>query len=93
MRGNSRQLIYLTDIDRGTFMELLRRTIIRHGWELHGYCLMDNHFHLLVQTAEPTISTGMCYIQFALREEVQQPARPPRPSLRATVPLGDRQGR
>ena len=62
MRGNSRQLIYLTDIDRGTFMELLRRTIVRHGWELHGYCLMDNHFHLLVQTAEPTISTGMCYL-------------------------------
>src|SRR4029078_11986975 len=58
MRGNSRQLIYLTDIDCGTFMELLRRTIVRHGWELHGYCLMDNYFHLLVQTAQPTISTG-----------------------------------
>ena len=62
MRGNSRQLIYLTDIDRGTFMGMLRRTIVRHGWDLHGYCLMDNHFHLLVQTAEPTISTGMCYL-------------------------------
>ena len=62
MRGNSRQLIYLTDIDRGMFMEILRRTITRHGWELHGYCLMDNHFHLLVHTAEPTVSIGMCYL-------------------------------
>ena len=54
--------IYTDDESRRRFLGLLDETIGRYEWELHAWCLMTNHFHLLVTTVEPTVSEGMQYL-------------------------------
>ncbi|MGH7960655.1 MAG: transposase, partial [Candidatus Binatia bacterium] len=49
-RGNSRQDIFADDDDRQGFLTLLSHTIERFGWRCHAYCLMSNHYHLLIET-------------------------------------------
>jgi putative transposase len=58
-RGNERKPIYLTDRDRERFLGLLERTANRLGWQCFGYCLMENHYHLVVRTPRPNLSRGM----------------------------------
>ena len=58
-RGNARQDIFADDADRRRFLDLLGREIEQHRWRCHAYCLMDNHYHLLVETPEANLSRGM----------------------------------
>lgn len=58
-RGNGRADIYLDDRDRTTFLADLRTTVERQDWACLAYCLMPNHFHLLVRTSRPNLSAGM----------------------------------
>jgi putative transposase len=61
-RGVRKLPIYTDDRSRSRFLELLDETLERYAWELHAWCLMTNHFHLLVTTIEPTVSDGMQYL-------------------------------
>lgn len=58
-RGNARNEIFLNDSDREAFLATLAWVVERFGWMCHAYCLMDNHFHLLIETPEPNLSSGM----------------------------------
>lgn len=58
-RGNARQDIVADDRDRTAFLLLLAHVIDRFGWRCHAYCLMDNHYHLLIETPQPNLSRGM----------------------------------
>src|SRR3989339_1267527 len=58
-RGNARKKIFLHDKDRNQFLFLLMETLKKYNWLCHTYCLMGNHYHLLVETVDPTLSTGM----------------------------------
>ena len=58
-RGNAREDIYQNDSDRTHFLELLENVTTRFNWLCHAYCLMSNHYHLLVETCSPTLSKGM----------------------------------
>ena len=58
-RGNSGAEIFLDDVDRMRFLEVLANTIERFGWICHAYCLMTNHYHLLIETPKPNLSRGM----------------------------------
>lgn len=58
-RGNRRQSICYDDHDRRCFLSMQDRVVARCGWRLHAYCLMDNHFHLLIETPKPNLSVGM----------------------------------
>ena len=58
-RGNRRQVVFEDDRDRRTFLALLRQVVSRRGWTCHSYCLMPNHFHLVVQTPAADLSAGM----------------------------------
>jgi len=58
-RGNERGEVFRDDADRREFLAVLGRTVSVYGWRLHGYVLMGNHYHLLVETPEPTLSRGM----------------------------------
>lgn len=58
-RGNAQQDIYLDDEDRQEFLVVLARVVSRFHLLLHAYCLMDNHFHLLVETPEANLSKAM----------------------------------
>ena len=68
-RGNAKQLIFLDDQDRQTYLFLLRRVIQEQGWQCLAYCLMDNHVHLLIETPRANLGRGMqrlhsAYAQF-----------------------------
>lgn len=58
-RGDRREAIYLDDTDREHFLEVLAEVCDRHRWSCHAYCLMSNHYHLLVETHEATLAKGM----------------------------------
>ena len=58
-RGNERGDVFRDDVDREEFLSVLGRTVSLYGWRLHAYVLMGNHYHLLVETPEPTLSRGM----------------------------------
>jgi putative transposase len=59
MRGVDRQDIFLDGWDRLLFLRLLERSRRIYEWIVLAYCLMGNHFHLVLQTPEPTLSDGM----------------------------------
>ncbi len=58
-RGNARNDIFLSDNDRQAFLATLNWVVARFGWICHAYCLMDNHFHLLIETPQANLSAGM----------------------------------
>ncbi len=58
-RGNARQAIFLDDEDRENLLERLAKVVDRFGWLCHGYCLMTNHYHLLLETPGANLSRGM----------------------------------
>ena len=61
-RGNARQTIHLTDMDRELLVSLIGGAVKRCDWQLYAYCLMNNHYHLLVRKPEANIAKGMHYI-------------------------------
>jgi putative transposase len=58
-RGNARQKIFFNDADRELFLSTLAHVVSRYRWICHAYCLMANHYHLLVETPKPNLSIGM----------------------------------
>ena len=58
-RGNTRQKVFFTDTDRELFLDTLSQVVSRYGWICHAYCLMANHYHLLVETPKANLSLGM----------------------------------
>ena len=58
-RGNARQNIYSDREDYQIFLQILSDVVDRYGWIIHAYCLMPNHYHLLVETPQANLSTGM----------------------------------
>ena len=61
-RGNERKAIFRTDADRRHFLELLGTLAERFGVLVHAYVLMDNHFHLLLETPEANLSQAMQWL-------------------------------
>ena len=61
-RGNGREAIFLTEADRRLFLDLLGQAIDRFQWRCHAYCLMANHYHLLIETPEANLSRGMRHL-------------------------------
>ncbi|MHB8643434.1 MAG: REP-associated tyrosine transposase [Gaiellaceae bacterium] len=64
-RGNNRRSIFADDRDRESFLMILRRVARRYGWQLYAYCLMNNHYHLILQIADLGLSQGMCELNTA----------------------------
>jgi REP-associated tyrosine transposase len=71
-RGNRGADVFLDDLARLRFLRMLEHTIGRSKWRCLAYCLMTNHFHLVVAMETPTLSAGMhwlngCYAQWLNR--------------------------
>ena len=62
LRGNARAEIFLDDSDRDIFLDLLGSVVVRFGWRIHAYCLMENHYHLLAETPQTNLSRGMGWL-------------------------------
>ena len=58
-RGDRREAIFCDDRDRAEFLRALGQTCGKTGWQVHAYCLMTNHFHLVVETPQPNLAAGM----------------------------------
>ena len=58
-RGNCQQNIYLNDADRGRWLSVFAKVCDRFNWVCYSYCLMDNHYHLFIETPEGNLSQGM----------------------------------
>lgn len=58
-RGNDRKDVFSDDRDREDFLNILRHVVKRYNWLCHAYCLMNNHYHLLVETPDGNLSIGM----------------------------------
>jgi len=61
-RGINRKNIFYIDHQKHYFLTLLAKTIKIYGIEIHAYCLMDNHYHLIVHTPRGNISHAMKYL-------------------------------
>lgn len=58
-RGNAQTDIYKGSSDKHRFLNILTDVCRHYRWHCHAWCLMDNHYHLLVETGSPTLSSGM----------------------------------
>jgi REP element-mobilizing transposase RayT len=58
-RGNNRQAIFRAEEHRNRLVAILQGVVVRYAWRCHAYVLMDNHYHLLVETPLPNLSLGM----------------------------------
>ncbi|HLB33684.1 MAG TPA: transposase [Chthoniobacterales bacterium] len=62
-RGNQQQVIFVDDNDRRCFLSTLGDVCEMTGWRVHAWTLMDNHYHLCIQTPEANLVDGMTWLQ------------------------------
>ena len=58
-RGNERKAIFWEDDDFSGFLTLLGQVCQQFNWVVHAYCLMSNHYHLMLETPDANLSKGM----------------------------------
>ena len=61
-RGNAGDDIFKSLRDREKFLEYLQSSVERYGLKIHTYCLMSNHYHLLVETPEANLSRAIKWV-------------------------------
>jgi REP element-mobilizing transposase RayT len=61
-RGDRREEIFRDDLDRKNFLQTLAVASTKTGWQVHAYCLMSNHFHLVVETPRANLVAGMKWL-------------------------------
>ena len=61
-RGDRQQAIYLDDVDRQDFLKTLAEACQKTGFQVQAYCLMRNHFHLVVETPNANLVAGMRWL-------------------------------
>ncbi len=54
-----REAIYEDDEDREAFLDVLAEVVVRYNWSCHAFCLMTNHYHLVIETVEGNLSKGI----------------------------------
>ena len=58
-RGDRKEDIFNDSTDRIIFLKVLETVIKRYNWLCHAYCLMKNHYHILIETVDANLSEGM----------------------------------
>jgi REP element-mobilizing transposase RayT len=61
-RGDRREAIFLEDQDRRRFLTTLGEACGKTSWQIHAFCLMPNHFHLVVETPQANLVAGMKWL-------------------------------
>jgi putative transposase len=61
-RGDHREAVFRDDADRWAFLETLAQACQRTDWRVHAWCLMDNHFHLVMETPRANLVAGMKWL-------------------------------
>ena len=61
-RGDRREAIFKDAEDRERFLSTLAQACRKTDWQVHAWCLMGNHFHLVVETPQPNLVAGMKWL-------------------------------
>jgi len=61
-RGDRRELIFMDELDRERFLATLGEACAKTGWQVHAFCLMPNHFHLVVETPQRDRSQNLTIV-------------------------------
>src|ERR1035441_7421979 len=61
-RGDRREAIFEDDEDRERLLQTLTQACQKTGWQVHAYCVMRNHFHLVIETPQPNPVVGMKWL-------------------------------
>lgn len=61
-RGDRREAVFYGDDDRRRFLGTLEEACGKTGWQIHAYCLMGNHFHVVLETPQPNLVAGMKWL-------------------------------
>jgi putative transposase len=62
-RGNRGERIFLDEVDRQDFIKTLAEACQKTDWQVHAYCLMRNHYHLVLETPNANLVAGMAWLQ------------------------------
>jgi REP element-mobilizing transposase RayT len=71
-RGVNRGRVFVDREDYSRYLGLLAAAVDRHGWNLLAYCLMPNHVHLVIETPQPNLSSGMQWLQGLYAQEFNE---------------------
>lgn len=71
-RGNERAPIFRDDNDRSDFLDLLASVVLKETLQLHAYCLLGNHYHLLLETPAGQLSRGMHHLNARYAQRFNQ---------------------
>ena len=61
-RGDRREAIFADDDDRRRFLETLGEACQKTAWQVHAFCLLTNHFHLVIETPQANLVPGMKWL-------------------------------
>jgi putative transposase len=61
-RGNNKQKIFSDEKDYPTFIKFLEKALKKYSWQCYAYCLIPNHYHLLIETEDANLSVGMKWL-------------------------------
>lgn len=61
-RGNEQKDVFRDDKDRTFFLDILAQSCNLFNWLCHAYCLMGNHYHLIIETIDDSLSRGMRHL-------------------------------
>jgi putative transposase len=61
-RGDQRDDIFFNDVDRYDFVKTLSEACLKTDWLVHAFCLMKNHYHLVVETPGANLVAGMAWL-------------------------------
>src|SRR6476619_3597577 len=61
-RGDRREDIFVDDVDRQDLLRTLAEACLKADWQVHAYCLMRNHFHLVLETPQANLVAGMRWL-------------------------------
>ncbi|MGB1109435.1 MAG: REP-associated tyrosine transposase [Gammaproteobacteria bacterium] len=61
-RGDRRETIFEEEADFGLFLDVLAEVVDRFNWLCHAYCLMTNHYHLVIETPDGNLAKGMRHL-------------------------------
>ena len=78
-RGNYRRDLFTNAGEAQAFVGALREAVKIHGWRLHAYAVMRNHYHLALQTPQPNLKDGTAGPTGSGRELQNRPAETPSP--------------
>src|SRR6185437_11657705 len=92
-RGVDGTAIFRNDADRRFFLRLFADVVQRHDWLVHVFCLMTNHYHLVVEALRDELSAGCHRLERCLRADLQPTLPAQRPPLRRPLLVGSDRGR